>query len=225
MGLIAESKCFNLEDFKRLFENVLMSADLGNGKFQLTDENRFIINQFYLMINRKPFLSLSPNGELKKNNDIKAFIICGPTGTGKTTLLRLLAKMCEILKICYVWKNEDEEIRKSVFSPTFYNIKTIEQQAKKSGLNVELYERASICIDDVGAEPQATKYMGNEFNVFEEIIYHRYELTYKTFTFITSNLPLLRDGIEIPYDDRTISRLKENSAYYELKGIDFRTKK
>ena len=78
-----------------------------------------------------------------------------------------------------------------------------------------------IGIQDLGAEPAESMYMGNRVNVMRQILEYRGDQTDKI-TLITSNLPMSHKTFLERYDGRVASRLNEMCNYFEIKGKDKR---
>lgn len=84
------------------------------------------------------------------------------------------------------------------------------------------YKKMSIVgIQDLGAEPMESMYMGNRINVLRQILEYRGDQT-DQLTLITSNLPMNHKRFIDRYEDRVSSRLNEMCNYFEIKGKDRR---
>jgi DNA replication protein DnaC len=76
-------------------------------------------------------------------------------------------------------------------------------------------------IQDLGAEPAESLYMGNRAHVLRQILEYRGDFSDKL-TLITSNLPINHQLFADRYHVRVSSRLNEMCNYFEIRGKDRR---
>jgi DNA replication protein DnaC len=152
----------------------------------------------------------------------KGIILKGPTGTGKTTIMRLFS----------LWLvNKPSRFR-------MVNCRDIQREAAANGFEA-LYKYTKFsyhykngyhrengpvtyCLDDLGAE-DPTKFYGQEINVIQELIQDRYN-EYQMTGMITHATTNINDGniYEKNYGIRVRDRLREMFNFVELNGQSFR---
>ncbi len=150
-------------------------------------------------------------GDLKKG-----LYIAGNTGTGKSWALEILAAYAMVCnfqiqfgenKRCLYWGNVRTDI--------------ICDKYKTEGTFDNYKQMSIIGIQDLGAEPIESMYMGNRENVLRQILEYRGDRS-DQMTLITSNLPMTHKVFIDKYDDRVASRLNKMCNYFEIKGKDRR---
>lgn len=135
----------------------------------------------------------------------KGLCIIGPVGTGKTTLLRHIAK-------------------KPIFKGKVVSCLTIKKNASESGYKAfdKWIKPAFVGFDDLGLEGRCFNY-GNEIHPMQELLLLRYnhfqsEPTIKTF--ITTNKT--ESEMKEMYDERFLDRLKEMCNIIQISGKSYR---
>jgi hypothetical protein len=84
------------------------------------------------------------------------------------------------------------------------------------------YETSPILgIQDLGAEPTESLFMGNRMSVLRQLLEYRGDFTDRI-TLISSNIPLSHKMLTDRYGDRVASRLNEMCNYFEITGKDRR---
>lgn len=173
----------------------------------------FIIQNFVKMVMGSEYEAINPQTkEIEKMESVRGFYVAGGIGSGKTTLIKVLLKTLKDLRIYY---NFDFESTNFFFTDKVFSQKDL-QKLYSSGNELPV-NYSTICLDDLPNNNVTYKYMGNESSL-DLFIQDRYDN--KKLTFITSNYPLSDKYLNL--DIRTISRLFEMCAYYELKHEDFR---
>lgn len=212
MGAI---KNFNAIDTELLTHTIVCNFQEEVGKnVEWGSDLMFIIKNFVNMVNGDVYESIDPETKkVKKNKVVKGLFIAGGVGSGKTTLVKCLFKAMRDLKISYKTTYEDTNY---FFQNKIFQIDDLQREWISSG-NLPL-EFSTIIIDDCPKENIEFKHMGNTTDL-DNFIQYRYILNY-TLTFFTSNYPMTK----LELDQRTISRLYEMCAYYELRNPDFRKK-
>lgn len=203
------------QKFNELF--IEISKDMTEDDYILTNQSKFICQQFYYMINGATYLSLDPqNKEIVENRKMKGFYIAGGVGTGKSTLLNILLEIAKRCGVKYQIKGEEINfcVMRNIFTAT-----ELCKEYREYGMLQDYC--CCVAIDDIGSEEEYTSYMGSKINVIEETILNRYCKNY-TITFATSNYPI--DEKYLKYSERCISRMRKMFAYYELTGEDRRYK-
>jgi hypothetical protein len=189
-----------------------------NLKFQIDNENRFTYENMIRWIHADPDMKrLDPENKEAVPGRLDAGIyIAGNTGSGKSWALEIMAayamvynfqiQMGETNRRLY-WNN----IRADALCDEYTTEGSL-QRFKKMNL---------IGIQDFGAEPPESMYMGNRINVLRQILEHRGDRT-DQLTLITSNLPMNHQRLIDRYDHRVASRLREMCNYFEIAGKDRR---
>lgn len=195
--------------------------------FQIDESNRDTLLAFARWTLGIHFKAMNPQTKQMVEGRLdRGIFITGPTGTGKTMAVKVmyyLAKMfgetINIGKAQYPlgWRDARAEDLCDEYSRTG-------ELASTKGI-------ASLCIHDLGAEPQETLYMGNRVSVMRQVI-ERWGERHDRILVITSNLPLCyrptndleaaRPTILKRYGARAESRLVEMCNYLYLGGEDRR---
>ncbi len=187
-------------------------------KFVIDDENRFVYENLVRWVHGDvQMMCLDPVTKALKPGRLDAGIyIAGGTGSGKSWALDVMSAYTLIDNVQLDLGGERRCLR-------WNNVRagTICDDYTREG-SVERYKRAAILgIQDLGAEPAESLYMGNRMNVLRQVIEHRGDNP-ECLTLITSNLPMVHQRIMDRYDGRVVSRLQEMCNYFELKGKDRR---
>jgi hypothetical protein len=134
----------------------------------------------------------------------------GGVGTGKTLLMRICQRFLAKFS------------QKDTFS--YKHINQLANEYIEYGFSVlERFDKKDLWIDEVGLfDKESIKRYGNNSNIFEELIMHRYEkfIYNGVKTHITTNLT--PQQIEAEYNPRIWSRLKEMCNMIPLTGKDRR---
>lgn len=210
MGLIINNEYFE----KEIKNSILLNYQEMVGKnVDFNKDLVFIIQNFVKMVMGSEYEAINPQTkETIKMESIRGFYVAGGIGSGKTTLIKVLLKTMKDLRISYQFDFENTlfYFTDKVFSQTDL------QKLYSSGNELPV-NYSTICLDDLPNNNVTYKYMGNESSL-DLFIQDRYDN--KKPTFITSNYPLSEKYLNL--DIRTISRLYEMCAYYELRHEDFR---
>ncbi len=189
-----------------------------NPRFVIDEENRFVYENLVrwvhgdmTMMCQDPDTRKPMPGRLDRG-----IYIAGNTGSGKSWALDIISAYTLIDNVqisiggesrCLHWAN----VRSG----------TICDDYARDG-SIERYKRCAILgIQDLGAEPAESLFMGNRLNVVRQVIEHRGDNP-ECLTMITSNLPMTHRLLEDRYGDRVSSRLREMCNYFELRGKDRR---
>jgi hypothetical protein len=189
-----------------------------NPRFVIDNENRFTYENMIRWVRSDPDMKcLDPETKEVVPGRLHAGIyIAGNTGSGKSWALDIMAAYCLIdnvqikcgdMQRCLYWGN----IRTDAICDEYTTEGTFERFKKM----------AIVGIQDLGAEPIESMYMGNRVNVVRQILEHRGDRT-DQITLITSNLPMNHKRLIDRYEDRVSSRLNEMCNYFEIKGKDRR---
>ena len=189
-----------------------------NARFVIDDENRFAYENMIRWIHGDPDMKcLHPETEEVISGRLNAgILICGSTGTGKSWALEIMSAYCMI---------DDVQVKiGKIKKPLFWNnVRTdaICDEYTATG-SIERYKRMSVIgIQDLGAEPVESLYMGNRVNVIRQIIESRGDRT-DQISLITSNLRPNHQWMIDRYGVRVSSRLNEMCNYFKITGKDRR---
>jgi len=173
--------------------------ELYGNHFNLLSEDMPIIRKLFVYMIHDKNLILEEGLDPRKG-----IMLCGPIGTGKTSLMHLLRFLLPEPKSYMIKSCRDISFE---FHNDGYDV--IHRYSKKSfmikpGAKIP----KTICFDDLGAE-EKLKHFGNECNVLSEILLSRYDLFISDglITHLTTNLNAAE--IEKQYGKRVRSRLRE----------------
>jgi hypothetical protein len=199
-------------DMEYSLEVVKGIGEARSPKFCIDNENRFTYENMIRWVHCDTEMKcLDPESKQVVPGRLKSGIyIAGNTGSGKSWALEIMsayAMVCNFqiqmgeTKRCLYWKN----IRTDAICDEYV-----------ANGSFESYKNYSIIgIQDLGAEPAESLYMGNRVNVMRQILEYRGDFTDKV-TLITSNLPMNHKTFTDRYDVRVSSRLNEMCNYFEL---------
>lgn len=185
------------------------------GEFTVDADNRFLYENLIRWAHNDPsFLCNDPSGKraISGRTD-RGIYISGPTGTGKTWAMRVLARYCSLMELRVAagdkamflsWDN----VRASRLCSAYAEEGTL-----------QCADRDILGIDDLGAEQTETMYMGSRLNVLQSVLEERGDRRDRL-TFITSNIPMSR--LADRYEERVASRVRQMCNYFELRGQDRR---
>lgn len=155
----------------------------------------------------------------------KGMWIWGSIGTGKSTLLQVINRFNYLLNPkTHVFENN----RWFYVSGGFKIINCTTASNRYShdgmeGLEYFTYNNGNphtIGFDELGREPNPSKYYGTEMNVMQYIFQSRYELRHECRTHVTTNMEL--KGITALYGTYIADRVKEMFNIVEVSGKSFR---
>lgn len=189
-----------------------------NHKFRIDNENRFTYENLIRWVHCDTEMKcIDPETKQVIPGNLKRGIyIAGNTGSGKSWALEIMAAYTMVYnfqiqmgetKRCLYWGN----VRTDTICGEYIAQGTFDK-----------YKNMSIIgIQDLGAEPAESMYMGNRINVLRQILEYRGDRT-DQITLITSNFSMNGKNLKDTYDDRVSSRLNEMCNYFEIKGKDRR---
>ena len=187
-------------------------------KFKIDEENRFTYENLIRWVHGdSEMLCLNPETREPMKGRLNAGIyIAGNTGTGKSWALEIMTAYSLIDNVqfkvddnncCLHWENVRAD--------------SICEEFAREG-SVERFKRRCILgIQDLGAEPVESLYMGNRLEVLRSVLESRGDRTDRI-TLITSNFPISHVKLAERYGDRVASRLAEMCNYFEIRGRDRR---
>lgn len=148
----------------------------------------------------------------------KGLLLCGPVGTGKTTMMNLFTgnqKQSYTLVSCRKMADQFKTYGEEFLHVWSRPLNT------PSSLDNFYQKQLGVCFDDLGTEG-VKKNFGDAVNVMQDIILNRYDNseTPHHFTHITTNLTA--EEIGEYYGQRVRSRMREMFNKIELTGNDRR---
>lgn len=147
---------------------------------------------------------------------LKGIYLYGNTGTGKTLMLSLMLNICRYYKTGFSTANGDYPL----IDKTARADEICDDYAEEGDLT-KWVDYPSLCINDLGAEPAETLYMGNRRKVLRSILEQRADRADRI-TLITSNYPPEAAEMESAYGQRVISRIHQMCNIIQLPGKDRR---
>lgn len=144
---------------------------------------------------------------------VKGIYLCGSTGTGKTWAMRAFAAYCSARE--FRWKSKGRAdwllwVRRSAIN--------ICLDYGRGGWP-EYTEATTLLVDDLGAEPTDSNYMGNRLEVMKSLIVERADRG-GLLTSFTSNIPMAK--LAEKYDERIASRIQQICNCLVMRGKDRR---
>ena len=148
-----------------------------------------------------------------KGQDKFGLLMCGVPGNGKTTLMRAIASLVNVLDI-----QDDYNQHLGV---TIIDAREIARLNKDNYETYKQYrQRPMLAIDDLGLEPTEVLDYGNVLNPVIDLLSYRYNE--QLFTMITTNLK--PSEIREKYKDRIADRFNEMMAKIIFKNSSYRGK-
>lgn len=189
-----------------------------NPKFCIDNDNRFVYENLIRWIHGDPdFKCIDPETKEQIPGRLNAGIyIAGNTGSGKSWVLEIMTAYCLADNVQVLAGGIQRCLRwPCVRTDTICDAYTAEG-------SIDKYKKMSVLgIQDLGAEPVESMYMGNRLSVLQQVLEYRGDRT-DQITLITSNLPINHDMLIQRYEGRVASRLNEMCNYFELRGKDRR---
>lgn len=189
-----------------------------NPAFVIDDENRWAYTQLTKwLFGDCTMQAQDPDTGAVVAGRLRAGIyLAGRTGTGKSWALNIMQMLARAYDIQVTLGGEQRCL--------FWNAVEagqISDQYAADG-NIRTYKRTGVlCIQDLGAEPAETLYMGNRLQPVRQVIEQRGD-SGGVITLFSSNLPMAHKMLADRYGDRVASRLREMCNYIELNGKDRR---
>lgn len=189
-----------------------------NPAFAIDDENRWAYTQLVRwLIGDRAMQAQDPDtGGIVAGRLNAGIYLAGRTGSGKSWALNILQMLARIYDI----KVELGGVLRCIYWKAARADQICEEYAKTG--DVQQWKKAgTLCVQDLGAEPGETIYMGNRLQPVRQIIEHRGD-DGAMLTLFSSNYPLGHRMLVERYGDRVASRLREMCNYIELNGRDRR---
>lgn len=169
--------------------------------FIIDDRNRKTLDALYRWVweraGRMMKGSLDPN---------KGILLCGPIGTGKSTLMKGLQKY-ESLVNRYAFAFGRKDLGFAFVSAAEISLRYAEQGIDGIIRYTQRECATGLCIDELGREPSDAKHFGTGLNVIQTVLQLRYEFRHEYCTYATTNLEL--DDIPSRYGIYIADRCKE----------------
>jgi hypothetical protein len=189
-----------------------------NPAFVIDDENRWAYTQLVKwLFGDATMQAKDPDTGAVVAGRLNAGIyLAGRTGSGKSWALNIL----QMLARAYNVQVSLNGVQRCIFWDAVRADQICDQYATSGDL--KSYKRAGVlCIQDLGAEPAETLYMGNRLQPAQQVIEYRGDAG-GVITLFSSNLPMSHKMLVDRYGDRVASRLREMCNYIELNGKDRR---
>lgn len=201
----------------------LGSKHIGK-EFIINEKNQWVIKNLIRWAHADPEMeAMDPKKrEVIPGNLTKGIYLAGPTGTGKTILMRILSQYLNIDNATF-YRYDSRMTEPSRRLLTFQNVSTNRATMYYSE-NGELYhylQEPTICFQDLGVEQPETMYMGTRTKVMRMIIQERGDARGLITHFTSNNAIADKDNLTM-YEERGVSRLKKMCNYFELRGQDLR---
>lgn len=195
---------FNKKEIqKRMLLEVLTSMTDAGEPYQIDDYNREVLQ------NLTKYFSNDSDGPYPLT---KGIYLWGKVGTGKTILLKAFQILAREFHGPKPFK--------------FRNSLELAEQYSMSGSEIyKEFEKADLCIDDLGNEPMEVNYYGTRLPFMPFFIQNRYQKWQFAGlrTHYTSNFDLA--WVETNYGKREASRLEQACTVIELKAKEDRRKR
>ncbi len=186
------------EQAEALLRGAIM-AEVAN-RHRTFHESEYLAHQIQLMAK---WLT-DPQGKF-------CMVLCGKYGNGKTTLVKALQQMLNLLQI----KNDYNE----PCGLSIMDAKDIAWMCREDRPAWQrLCRRNMLAIDDLGTEPTEVQEYGNRMNPVIDLFYKRYDM--QLFTIITTNL--LPEEIRNKYGERVADRLNEMACRIVFENESYR---
>jgi AAA+ superfamily predicted ATPase len=183
-------------------------------EFKLTNENTELYEQVlrYFLRDETCGLALS-----------KGLILEGSPGTGKTTVMRIMARMTGLFHVVPC----RDIVRDALADKDATG--AIDKYTRQSFCMVEVIGIGSIgfhprqyCFDDLGLEPEESALYGNKFQIMREILLDRYDLAKQKGMITHATTNLTPSQIEEKYDARVRDRFREMFNLIKVYGSSLR---
>lgn len=136
----------------------------------------------------------------------KGIMLCGPIGTGKSTLMKGLQKY-ESLVNRYAFAFGRKDLGFAFVSAAEISLRYAEQGIDGIIRYTQRECATGLCVDELGREPSDAKHFGTGLNVIQTVLQLRYEFRHEYCTYATTNLEL--DDIPSRYGIYIADRCKE----------------
>lgn len=191
-----------------------------NPSFTIDGDNRFAYLNFIRWVHGDDTMqAISPTtGETIPGRLKRGIFIGGNTGTGKSWCIEIMRAYCSAMR--FAIRLPDDDSPTNLWWQIFRSDEICDEYAAKGTL--QRFKRMPIiAIQDLGAEPQETMFMGNRMPVMRQFLESRGDMTAEL-TLISSNFKMGGERMAAQYGDRVASRLCEMCNYLEIKGKDRR---
>ena len=169
------------------------------------------------------------------SNHFGGLYVWGPTGSGKTMMVRLLQRLSELIGVhrpfwCYdkdqgKWSVRQLPLLWSSFTHGDTHARDYVAHFQETGKYLD-EGRFVLYIGDLGSEPKEAQHYGSRSSVLSSLICRRSDIHGERLSkpmIITSNYP--PDALGEYYDDRTASRIQSDCVIIHLSAPDHRTQK
>ncbi len=173
--------------------------------FSVDENNKSLMNELFLYM----------SGFSSKLDSNKGLWLHGAIGTGKSTIIQILRTYD--FQVNYKREEFDSSGGFGIISASM-----VSNQFARNGLDgIDRYgsnngHPNTWSFDEVGREPNPTKYYGTEMNVMQFIFQIRYDYRNQCLTHVTTNLK--PEDIIVKYGDYIADRVNEMFNVIEIKG-------
>lgn len=213
----ANPDCWDMDTMLTFAENIGRGFD---PKFSINADNRhFYAQLMYWVMADTRMMAQTADGKWINGRVNRGLFIAGPTGSGKTTAVKILRKICYYNVIGLRMYDERGERIWGWWQKRADELSALYAKEGSEGL-ISAKTEALVSIDDIGCEPAETNFMGTKVNVIRQIVEARSER--RGLMIITSNYGINDEEMVERYGDRVVSRLTEMCNFLILDTNDHR---
>lgn len=208
---------WDMDTMLRFAENIGKGFD---PKFSINAENFHFYAQLMYWVMADPRMEAQDaDGKWVAGRVNRGLYIAGPTGSGKTTAVKILRKMCYFNVLGLRMYNESGERVWGWHQRRADEISALYGKEGSEGL-IACKTEPLLSIDDLGCEPVEVNWMGTKVNPIRQVVEVRSER--RGLLIVTSNYGINDEEMVERYGDRVVSRLTEMCNFLILDTEDHR---